>query len=92
MYFVEFPHELKEGAKADRIGTRKYAYRKYAYRNCLSDYYLLNVGFNRDPFIWKHGILQQRLDRVLLNLDWRLLFSKFEVDYLSYYKFDHGAN
>lgn len=52
---------------------------------------LLDAGFQGSPFTWKHGRLFQRLDRVLVNIQWRLKFQGANVFHLPFFKSDHRA-
>ncbi|KAJ1431883.1 Endonuclease/exonuclease/phosphatase superfamily [Sesbania bispinosa] len=47
------------------------------------------VGFVGYPFTWRRGNLAERLDRVLINLDWRLRFQQASVYHLPFLKSDH---
>lgn len=42
-------------------------------------------------FTWKNGKLQQRLDRVLINIQWRIKFQGASVFHLPFFKSDHRA-
>lgn len=52
---------------------------------------LLDAGFQGSPFTWRHGRLFQRLDRVLINLQWRLKFQSASIFHLPFFKSDHRA-
>lgn len=57
----------------------------------IQDCNLLDAGFQGSMFTWKNGRLQQRLDRVLINIEWRLKFQGATVFHLPFYKSDHRA-
>lgn len=59
--------------------------------NMIHDCNLLDAGFQGSPFTWRHGRLYQRLDRVLINLQWRLKFQSASVFHLPFFKSDHRA-
>lgn len=41
-----------------------------AFAACLDSCHLLDLGFNGHPFTWKHGDLQECLDRILCSSSW----------------------
>lgn len=43
------------------------------------------------PFTWRRGDLFQRLDRFLINIQWRLMFQNAVVRHLPFFKSDHHA-
>lgn len=57
----------------------------------IQDCDLLDVGFQGSPFTWKHGRLHQRMDRVLINVSWRLKFQSASIFHLPFFKSDHKA-
>lgn len=61
-------HERKGGSSnfSDRS--------QLSFRNMIDLCDLVDAGFQGSPFTWKHGNLFQWLDRVLINLRWRLKF------------------
>jgi len=55
----------------------------------LLDCYLLDVGFQGYPHTLKRGDLEQSLDRVVINMQWRMLFQDAIIFHLSQFKYDH---
>lgn len=52
---------------------------------------LLDAGFNGDPFTWERDGTRKRLDRMFINIQWRIRFSEVTIHHLPYYKSDHRA-
>lgn len=50
---------------------------------------LIDSGFVGDPFTWERDGIKKLLDRMLVNISWRLRFTKAEVHHLPFFKFDH---
>lgn len=61
------------------------------FREMVQDCELLDAGFQGCPFTWKKGDLRQRLDRCLINMQWRLKFLEAVVFHLPFFKSDHRA-
>lgn len=61
------------------------------FRRMLHDCNLIDAGFQGSPFTWRSGNLFQHLDRILINMQWRLHFSQAAVFHLPYFKSDHKA-
>lgn len=61
-------HERKGGSANPFIRS------SMAFNNMIYDCDLIDAGFQGSPFTWKHGNLFQRLDRVLVNIQWRIKF------------------
>lgn len=57
----------------------------------ISSCHLLDAGFQGSPFTWRHGRLYQRLDKVLINIQWRMKFQSTSIFRLPFFKFDHKA-
>lgn len=57
----------------------------------LQDCNLIDAGFQGSAFTWKKGNLFQRLDRMLINMHWRLCFPQAAMFHLPYFKSDHRA-
>lgn len=55
----------------------------------LQDCNLLDAGYQGSPYTWRKNYLFQRLDRALINMQWRLKFSQATVFHLPYFKSDH---
>lgn len=49
----------------------------------------IDAGFVGDPFTWERGGTKKRLDRMLINLKWRLRFMEVEVHHFPFFKSDH---
>jgi hypothetical protein len=50
---------------------------------------LIDLGFSGHPFTWKRGNLQERLDRVLSNMEWQERFPSSAVIHISIPSSDH---
>lgn len=61
------------------------------FRRMLHDCNLIDSGFQGSPYTWRSGNLFQRLDRILINMQWRLRFPQAAVFHLPYFKSDHRA-
>lgn len=48
------------------------------------------MGFKGDPYTWQRSNVRKRLDRMLVNLDWRLRFEEADVLHLPNFKSDHN--
>lgn len=79
------PHERKGGSSNFSIRG------SINFRNIIHDCDLIDVGFQGNHFTWKHGNHYQRLDRVMINIQWRLKFQEAAVFHLPFFKFDHRA-
>ena len=56
---------------------------------------MLDLGFSGNPFTWSNGqqgrvFIQERLDRGLVNGDWRSLFPRATVAHLAWVASDHA--
>lgn len=60
-----------------------------AFRGCLEDCGLLDMGFAGPPFTWIRGQLRERLDRVLCNSEWQSTFSTSSVTHVPLSSSDH---
>ena len=66
-----------------------------AFRNCLDKCGLKDLGFHGPRFTWTNkspsweSTIKERLDRVLGNSEWTLLFPSAEIHHLLRVKFDH---
>lgn len=61
-------HEMKGGSQNPSFrGVSQF-------RDMVQNCDLMDVRFQGSKFTWKHGNLIQRLDRVLLNMRWRMKF------------------
>jgi hypothetical protein len=50
---------------------------------------IVDLGFQRDPFTWSRDRLKERLDRMLINMNWRLTILKASLFDLPFFKLDH---
>lgn len=76
-------HERKGGAPNFAIRSMR------NFCSMIQECNLLDASFQGSKFTWKSGRLQQRLDRVLINIEWRLKFQGAAVFHLPYFKSDH---
>nr|KYP46734.1 Retrovirus-related Pol polyprotein LINE-1 [Cajanus cajan] len=60
-----------------------------AFRNCINQCQLVDLGFNGAPFTWRRGNLFERLDRALASYDWRVLFPEALISHFNPLKSDH---
>ena len=51
--------------------------------------HFIDAGFVGWPFTWQRGSLCERLDRCLVNTDWRLRFPNATIHHLHHLKSDH---
>ena len=75
-------------------GNSIYNRRVSEYTSCMDFCNLLNLGFLRAKFTWTNwkdlsDLIQQRLDRVWVNLEWKLCFLKTFVSHLAHINLDH---
>lgn len=61
------------------------------FQNLVNDFDLVDAGYQGSPFTWQGGGLSQRLDRLLINLQWRVRFEEAVVFHLPHFKSDHRA-
>ncbi|KAL5745800.1 hypothetical protein ACOSP7_026946 [Xanthoceras sorbifolium] len=64
------------------------------FRSALVDCDLGDLGFRGDCFTWCNGrcgdgLIQERLDRFVGNIDWRMQFPVYTVTHLEYWGSDH---
>jgi hypothetical protein len=60
-----------------------------AFRDCLVDCSLEDMGFSGDSFTWKRGKIRERLDRAVSNGSWTAMHPGAVVQHLGYIKSDH---
>jgi hypothetical protein len=60
-----------------------------AFRDCLSDYGLDDLGYVGNKFTWKRGNTRERLDRAVGNAGWTHLFPHAGVHHLTSTGSDH---
>ncbi|KAJ4846418.1 hypothetical protein Tsubulata_044963 [Turnera subulata] len=83
----DFNAVLAGHERKDQFGRQGLANK--AFRCCVSDAGLLDLGFSGTRFTWKRGSYQSRLDRALCNGAWRTAFPNAEVRHLPYTCSDH---
>ncbi|CAL1406506.1 unnamed protein product [Linum trigynum] len=76
------PQDRKGGAQFQVARTR-------AFRSCVDDSGLIDVGFSGPRYTWKRGNLFQRLDRALSNKQWLTSFPNTDVRHLERMGSDH---
>ncbi|XP_057444827.1 uncharacterized protein LOC130737074 [Lotus japonicus] len=75
----------------ERVGSTNTSPRgSLEFRETVNQCGLIDAGYVGNPFTWKKGRLQERLDRVLCNLAWRLKFPAGTVYHLHCLKSDHS--
>ncbi|XP_020206760.1 uncharacterized protein LOC109791822 [Cajanus cajan] len=84
----DFNAVLQDG---ERHGGKQRAINKgdAAFRKLVKECDLIDMGFQGSPFAWKRGNLYERLDRVLINLDWQVIFPHANVLHLHPLKSNH---
>lgn len=50
---------------------------------------LIDDGYVGDPFTWEGNGTKKCLDRMLMNLSWRLNFNEVDIHHLPFFKSDH---
>lgn len=76
-------HERNKGPTKSSVRSMR------AFKNTVSDCDLIDAGFQGYPYTWHHGDLEERLDRLLINIQWRLRFPDGVVYHLPPFKSDH---
>jgi len=64
---------------------------KTSFQEMISETELIDAGFQGPTYTWKRGNSLKRLDRVLINLAWRIRFQNALVLHLPFFKYDHRA-
>lgn len=59
------------------------------FQSCLTECGLDDLGFQGSPFTWYIGDLKERLDRAMVNIQWRVHFEEASIFHLPYFKSDH---
>lgn len=57
--------------------------------NTINSCELIGAGYVGDIFTWERDGTRKRLDRMLVNLNWRLRFNEVDVHPLPFFKSDH---
>ena len=75
-------------------GNRPVASRIREFRDCLNDCNMIDMGFSGPKFTWSNchdisSLIMERLDRVVANTDWRLLYPDASVTHLPRTHSDH---
>ncbi|XP_020229075.1 uncharacterized protein LOC109810102 [Cajanus cajan] len=77
------PHERKGGsANPSNRGI-------LGFSNMINNCDLIDAIFQGYPLTWKRGSLEQRLDMLLINIQWRMKFTEATVFHLPPFKSDH---
>lgn len=81
------PDEKSGGAAPSRSRMRKF-------RECVDHCNLIDLGFSGQKYTWSNkrqglGLIQERLDRVFANPNWRSIFPNANVRHLSRTHSDH---
>jgi hypothetical protein len=74
--------------KRNRGGNRPSNSRIREFRNCLNACNMIDLGFSGPKYTWSNchdmnSLIMERLDRVLANPDWRILFPEASVTHLT---------
>lgn len=78
-------HDHERSKRPTRSSIRS----SLAFKNTVAECDLIDAGFQGYPYTWHHGDLEERLDRMLINIHWRLRFSKRTIFHLPPFKSDH---
>ena len=75
-------------------GNRLSNSRIQEFRNCLNVCNMIDLGFSGPKYTWSNcydmnSLIMERLDRVLANPDWRILFPEASVTHLTHTHSDH---
>jgi hypothetical protein len=81
-------NEILSESEKEGGAPRPLAYMQ-AFRDCLSDCGLDDLGFIGDKFTWKRGQIRERLDRAVGNAGWSNLFPHTRVHILTATGSDH---
>ncbi|XP_021321426.1 uncharacterized protein LOC110437330 [Sorghum bicolor] len=76
-------HHEKEGGRARSQSQLQ------DFQDALDDCGLFDMGYTRDIFTWHRGRIRERLDRGVINDQWREMFPNAELVNGEYLKFDH---
>lgn len=77
-------------ASEKKGGSPTYRSRDMAkFKETVQQCNLIDAGFRGYQFTWRRGQIEVRLDRALINLDWRLRFLEAVVHHLPHFKSDH---
>lgn len=57
--------------------------------NAINYCELIDAEYSGDPFTWEQGGTQKCLDRLLVNLPWRIRFSEVKNLHLLFFKSNH---
>ena len=79
---ILFLHE-KEGGN-----PRPHQY-MVSFQSAIEDCNLRDLGYLGDPFTWRRGSIQERLDRGLINEEWAHLFPNAALENLPFARSDH---
>ncbi|XP_020236673.1 uncharacterized protein LOC109816188 [Cajanus cajan] len=60
-----------------------------AFRSCINQTSLMDMGYNGAPFTWRRGNLFERLDRALVSYEWCVRFPDASLSHLNPLKSDH---
>lgn len=60
-----------------------------SFKNTVHECDLINAGFQGYPYTWHHGDLEERLDRMLMNIHCRIRFPEGTIFHLPPFKSDH---
>ncbi|KAH7845873.1 hypothetical protein Vadar_006913 [Vaccinium darrowii] len=77
-------------------GRRREAWSLPAFRQFTTELGAVDMGFSGYPFTWVNrrygdGLIKERLDRVLVSLNWKLQYDKAVVRHLATVGSDHAA-
>jgi hypothetical protein len=75
-------------------GNRPVASRIREFRDCLNDCNMIDMGFSGPKFTWSNchdisSLIMERLDRVVANTEWRLIYPDASVTHLPRTHSDH---
>jgi hypothetical protein len=79
---IAFSHEKEGGNQRPNVYMQ-------AFRDCLDDCELVDVGFSGEPFTWRRGRIRERLDRAVATSEWMIMHPGAILQHLPWTKSDH---
>ena len=73
----------------DTGGDSKLSCDTHIFNRCLLDCGLCNIGYRGQSFTWQRRNIRRRLNRVVANESWAIIFANAKVKHLPKLKSDH---